>query len=168
MANEKRSFPTERMVRFEFFESTSSDIFSFDLAAKSVARFLSATGSADLIRSAASGPRISSNAATSNASAERIRVSAASFGELNSVCFFESVFAAVSDFSSEAARRETPRNNAKATIVEASREIFEELVKLDRMFIAFSPSGPSVICDRHHRCDHHRHHGSLRLRRAHH
>src|SRR5215831_5773115 len=153
IANGNSSFPTERMVRLEFFGSTLNDVFSFALAAKSVARFLSATGSAELIRLAASGPRISFKVATSNTSAARIRVSAASFAELNSCCFFESEFAAVSDFFSEAACTGNPRN-PKATIVKAITDILEEVLKAELMFIVLSIETVFIVGVRHRHHEH--------------
>src|SRR4029077_185277 len=148
IGNGKLSFPTERIVRLEFFGSMLSDVFSFALAAKSVARFLSATGSAEVIRSAASGPRISPKVATSHTSAARIRVSAASFAELNSFCFFGTEFAAVSDFFSEAACEGNPRN-PKATIVKPIAEILEDLLKAELAFIVFSAECLFIVGARH-------------------
>src|SRR4029453_344898 len=130
-------FPTERNVFLEFFGSTLSDVFSFALAAKSVARFLSATGSAELIRSAASGPRIFFKVAISNTSAAGLRVSAGPFADLNSCCFFESDLAVVSDFFSEAACNGSPRDPA-VTTAEAITKKFHLKSKPHFIFIGWS------------------------------
>src|SRR5262249_14426937 len=98
--------------------------------------FLSATGSAELIKSAASGPRISFRATTSNTPAARLRVSAASFAELNSFCFFESDFATGSDFFSEAACKNNP-GDPTAKIVTTITEIREDLLTAGFLLIVF-------------------------------
>src|SRR5262245_15057117 len=158
IANGKSSFPTVRIDRLEFFGSTLSDVFSFAFAAKSVARFLSATGSADAIRSAASGPRISRNAATSKTSAARRSASAPSLAELNSFCFLDTKFALVSDFFSDAACNANP-TNPKVAIVEAIRKILDEVLKADLMFIVLSIETVFIVGARHR----HLHHGRLFL-----
>src|SRR5262245_43212177 len=131
------------MVRLEFFGATLSDVFSFAFAANSVARFLSDTGSTELIRSAASGPRISRNAATSKASAARRRVSAASFAELNCFCFFECAAAAESDFRSGAARN----GNAKCAITTAANPIAKNFMQLLKTHFAIIVRRRSFIFD---------------------
>src|SRR6516225_4192828 len=68
--------------------------------------------------------------------------------ELNSFCLLDPEFAAVSDFFSEAACTGNLANPS-ATIVKAIREILEEVLKADLMFIVQSIETVFIFGVRH-------------------